>query len=82
MPNSLGKYTFIDAAIKVIKKEKRPMGAKEVIDESLRLGLIKTYGKTPENTLTAILNGIVKEGGGYKGHKVIKVAKGAFSIEA
>lgn len=81
MPEPLGKYSFIDAAIMILKQEGRAMKTREIVGKALKIGLIKTYGKTPDNTLTATLNRIVKEGGDYKGHKIIKIGKGTFSIK-
>lgn len=81
MPKPLGKYSFIDAAIMILEKEKKPMKTKGIIDRALRLGLIKTHGRTPDQTLTGILNRLVKENKIYKGYKIIKVRQGIFSIK-
>jgi len=82
MPKPLGRYSFIDAALKILKKEGRPMRAREIIDEALKLGLIRTHGRTPDQTLTAILNRLIKEDKVYKSYKITKVGKGTFSIKA
>src|SRR5712692_5146902 len=51
MPN----MTLIEAARKILREQRRPMTAQEVIDEALRRGLIATHGKTPAVSLAAKL---------------------------
>jgi len=81
MPNPLGKYKFIDAAIIILEKSAQPRKTKEIINEALKLGFIKTYGRTPNQTLNGILNKIVNSGGVYKGHKIAKAGKGSFFLK-
>jgi len=57
------------------------MKARDIIDKALKTGLIKTYGRTPDQTLTGILNRLVKENKVYKGCKINKVGKGTFTIK-
>ncbi|TMC49245.1 MAG: hypothetical protein E6J14_09275 [Chloroflexi bacterium] len=45
---------FLDAALRVMSAT-RPMRAREITEEALRRGLLRTRGKTPEATLTAAL---------------------------
>jgi hypothetical protein len=47
--------TLLEAARKILREQRRPMTAQEVIDEALQRGLITTHGKTPAASLAAKL---------------------------
>lgn len=52
---SVGKYSFTDAAEKILEKfgNKKPMHYREITKQALELGWIATEGKTPEATMYA-----------------------------
>jgi hypothetical protein len=52
---------YIEAALTVLKGSKRPMTAKEIIDEAVAKGLLAPQGKTPEATLSARLYVYVRD---------------------
>ena len=47
----LGRLSKINAAYAILKKAKRPMHCEEIIAIALKHDLIKTSGKTPQDTL-------------------------------
>jgi hypothetical protein len=47
--------TFIEAAVEVLKRSKRPLTADEILSEAQRRGLLSSKGKTPKATLSAAL---------------------------
>jgi hypothetical protein len=47
--------TFWQATEKVLMNVKRPMSAREILDQAVRNGLITSQGKTPLATLNAVL---------------------------
>ena len=48
-------FTFLDAAVRVLRTRRRPMTVAEITAEALRLGILHTAGKTPEKTMSAAL---------------------------
>jgi len=48
--------TYLRAAYKVLKKKKKPLHSKEILEIALKKKLIKTEGKTPWATMNAVLN--------------------------
>ncbi|MGH2868283.1 MAG: winged helix-turn-helix domain-containing protein [Solirubrobacteraceae bacterium] len=50
--------TFAEAAENVLRKERRPMTAKEITEIALARKLIRSQGKTPTATMTAALYGL------------------------
>ncbi|MGB0094052.1 MAG: winged helix-turn-helix domain-containing protein [Solirubrobacteraceae bacterium] len=54
--------TFLEAAEEVLRSVKRPMSAQEIAEIALRRGLIKSHGKTPEQTMSARLYGASADG--------------------
>jgi hypothetical protein len=47
--------TFLQAAEEVLRSSKRPMTAREITEVAVRRGLIKTGGRSPEDTMSARL---------------------------
>lgn len=47
--------TYIEAAIVVLRRAGRPMTDAEITERAIALGLIKTAGKTPRQTMSAAL---------------------------
>ena len=55
--------TFLNAAETILADAGRPMTSKEITEEALRRGLIRTTGKTPEKTMDAALYTQAKSAG-------------------
>lgn len=55
--------TFKKAAIEVLKKERRPMKPREITDLALKRQLFQTAGKTPVDTMSAVLYTDVNQNG-------------------
>ncbi len=49
------RWTFIEAARAVLVAAGRQMTAREIVDLALERGLIRTEGKTPDATMSAVL---------------------------
>jgi hypothetical protein len=83
MGKILGKQSFVYSSLIILQKEKRPIGPKEIIKKLLDLDLIKSNGKTPDDTLGASLNRLIKQGGIYKNKKynLKKTNIGEFYLE-
>jgi hypothetical protein len=47
--------TYYQAAIEVLRTAQRPLSAREIADQALERGLIRTHGKTPEASIRAAL---------------------------
>ncbi len=47
--------TFLDVAAVVLSRVKRPLPSKEIIAKTREWGLLRSFGKTPDHTLTAAL---------------------------
>jgi hypothetical protein len=47
--------TFEGAAILVLRRHRRPLTSREITQDALALGLIKTKGRTPQATMAARL---------------------------
>jgi hypothetical protein len=45
-----------EAAYQILRQEKRPMTAKEIVEKAIQQGLIQSTGKTPEATLASQIN--------------------------
>jgi hypothetical protein len=52
---------YIEAALTVLKDAKRPLTAKEIVDEAMAKGLPTPQGKTPQATLSARLYVYVRD---------------------
>lgn len=81
MANPLGKMSLRNAALKILEEKSKPMRESEIIAEVFKRDLIKSKGKTPINTLSALLNRLVKNGGVYKGKILVKKGKGLFLVK-
>lgn len=47
--------TYLEAAIKVLRANRRPLTTSEIMEQIARKGLIQVTGQTPEATLAAAL---------------------------
>lgn len=47
--------TFLEAALLILREERRPLTSREVFDLAMAKGLLTTAGRTPERTLTSAL---------------------------
>lgn len=82
MAYPLGKMSFRNAALKILEETKRPMYVSEISAEVFKRRLIKSEGKTPINTLSALLNRLIKQhDGAYKDKRLIKKGKGLFQVK-
>jgi hypothetical protein len=53
--------SYLDAALAMLQRHKRPMTSREITDEAIRRGLLQPRGKTPEATMTARLYVYVRD---------------------
>lgn len=53
--------TFLQAAEAVLRSAKKPLTAAEITEVALRRGLLKTRGKTPAASMSAVLYGAPSE---------------------
>ena len=49
------KYSFTEAAYKILRASGKPMHTLEIVQKALEKGLIETHGETPKNTMYASL---------------------------
>lgn len=70
---------FKEAAIHVLKRENRPLSAKEITQIALEEGLIETGGKTPHATLAAQIYTDLQQKG-EKSSIFLKVKRGMFVL--
>jgi len=47
--------TYYDAALEVLRSARRPLTAREITERAIKNGLITPRGKTPHETMTAML---------------------------
>jgi hypothetical protein len=47
--------TYIDAAIEILRRNDRPMTDAEIIEQAVASGLIESTGKTPRQSMSAVL---------------------------
>lgn len=59
----MSKFTFIEAAYKVLKAYGRPLSANEITEIALKEGFIQTIGKTPSRTMGAVIYRDIKRKG-------------------
>ena len=62
MPKRAG-IGFLPSAKRVLSVARRPLAAKEIVTRAMDMGLLETQGKTPENTLHALLMRHIREQG-------------------
>jgi hypothetical protein len=78
-PKAEGKMSALDAAVKVLAEEGRPMTAKELIDAMAAKGYwTSPGGKTPEATLSAALGSEINKKGDAS--RFAKPAPGKFAL--
>lgn len=71
------KYSFKEAAVKILQRFAEPKTAKEIVDIALEEGLIETSGETPEATMAAQ---IYLDINNNKNTQFKKVGRGLFVI--
>ena len=69
---------FKKAAYNILKKEKKPLSAKEITQAALKEGLITSHGKTPNMTVSAVIYTNIKQKGGES--LFVKVKRGFFGL--
>jgi len=69
---------FKSAIIEVLKKEKKPLRVSEITKKVFERKLVKSKGKTPEETISARLNEDIRKNG--KNSRFIKVKSGVFKL--
>jgi len=47
--------TFLAAALEVLRRRRKPLTTGEIVEDAVRLGILRTDGKTPERTMAARL---------------------------
>ncbi len=72
--------TFIEAALKVLEHEGRPLHSKEIAERAVEWGLLSHVGKTPVQTMSGCLSAAVAKGSGKTGFE--RVAPGVFGLES
>jgi len=72
--------SFKEAARIILRREKKPMSAKDITEAAIAEGLITTQGKTPQNTLAALIYTDMKENESTSVFK--KVSPGTFSLKS
>lgn len=73
------KYSFKEAAVKILERFSEPKTAKEITDIAIEEGLIETAGETPEATMAAQ---IYLDINNIKNSVFKKVARGLFTLTA
>ena len=71
------KLSFKEAAIQILRSEKEPLSAKEIVDLAFNKNILFTEGKTPEATMAAQLYVDINSN---KKTKFNKVGRGKFSL--
>ena len=71
------KYSFREAAIKILERYSEPKTAKEITDIAIEEGLLETSGATPEATMAAQ---IYLDINNNKGTSFKKVGRGLFTL--
>ncbi|KFA41377.1 winged helix-turn-helix domain-containing protein [Xylella fastidiosa] len=54
---------FLPSAKRVLSAAKRPLTAAEIVSRAIDMGLLETSGKTPANTLHALLMRYIRQDG-------------------
>ncbi|MDD5307234.1 MAG: HTH domain-containing protein [Deltaproteobacteria bacterium] len=70
--------TFLEAALEVMRREGRPMHAKEIAERAVALDLLSHVGKTPQQTMATCLSAVVTKGRG-KG-PVVRTGPSVFGL--
>jgi hypothetical protein len=47
--------TFFEAALQILKSSQRPLTTREITERALEQGLLTSQGKTPHDTMAAVL---------------------------
>ena len=71
------KYSFKEAAIKILERFSEPKTPKEITDIAIEEGIIETFGETPEATMGAQIYLDIKNN---KNSAFKKVARGLFTV--
>ncbi|PLV56041.1 winged helix-turn-helix domain-containing protein [Thermotoga sp. SG1] len=70
--------TFKEAAYFILKREKRPMTVKEIVEIALKEGLIKTSSKSPDRDMAVNIYDDIRLNG--KNSPFVKVGRGLFGL--
>src|ERR1700690_1448426 len=69
--------TFLEAALEILKRERRPLHFKELTQKALERKLLTFVGRTPEVTMQTQLTGAVKKA---PGSPFVRVKPGVFGL--
>lgn len=47
--------TYYDAAVQVLRHADQPLTTQQIVEQAVRAGLLQPLGKTPVNTMSALL---------------------------
>ncbi|HUT79173.1 MAG TPA: winged helix-turn-helix domain-containing protein, partial [Polyangia bacterium] len=72
--------TFIEAALKVLEHEGRPLHSREIAERAVEWGLLSHVGKTPVQTMSGCLSAAVAKGEGKT--PFARVTPGVFGLAA
>jgi len=59
-PKRLGSMTFRQAAEHVLKRSRHPMNCSQIVEAAIKEQLLPRSGKTPQNTLNAVIRRDIK----------------------
>src|SRR5262245_51714243 len=69
--------TFLEAALDILKRERKPLHYKELTERAMDRKLLTFVGRTPEVTMQAQLTGAVKKA---PGNPFVRVKPGVFGL--
>jgi len=75
----MGKGTFLEAAYQILKKSSKPLTSNEISSIAMDEHLITTEGKTPSNTMRALLYLDIKRKGNNS--RFVKAERGKFELK-
>ncbi len=70
--------SFIEAAEIILSQSDEPLSVDEITDRALQQGILKSDGKTPESTMSAVIGNNMREKDG--GSQFIKTAPNTFDL--
>ncbi len=69
--------TFLEAALEILKRERKPLHYKELTEKAMERKLLTFVGRTPEVTMQTQLTGAVKKA---PGAPFVRVKPGVFGL--